>query len=273
MRLQVTWGVLVAFVLAGCGGDSASRGPTQPSSGSPSYLSITITSPGENFYLGETHTFTAQATLAGGTTQALSTGFQSDTPSVATVTPAGAVTVVGIGEANIYIVAGGVQGQKRIRTFPSFQGNWVGSYSITECSATGDFQAAGMCSSTFQLHTVLPTTMQFVQTRDQVTGTTNLGSIRLNSATGPVSGVTLTLDTTGVSGTFDFIVNWRLTSTQKDRITGEIAFLIRGAAYRGEARVRGAVFNTNRVTASSAPARTRSVGDLRDLFEALTEPK
>ena len=86
---------------------------------------------------------TATATMSNGQTQAVTTGWRSDAPTVATITDAGNLTPLANGEASITVAFGGAQAVKRIRVAPNYDGRWQGMQQITACTATGDL--AGIC--------------------------------------------------------------------------------------------------------------------------------
>lgn len=92
---------LVSLAACGGGGSSAKPDPTTSS------ISVTVNSP---VRMGQTTQATGTATLSDGTSQILSTGWQSDAPGVAVVTSTGAVSGVSNGRATIFIVSGGRQG-------------------------------------------------------------------------------------------------------------------------------------------------------------------
>ena len=81
--------------------------------------------------------------MSNGQTQAVTTGWRSDAPTVATITDGGNLTAVANGEATITVAFGGAQGTKRIRVAPNYDGRWPGMQVINACAATGDF--AGIC--------------------------------------------------------------------------------------------------------------------------------
>src|SRR5262245_10210871 len=96
--------VLCAALLAACGGSDS--GPTAAPSPTTTSITVTLDNPVK---IGDTKQASATATLSNGTSQPLTTGFQSDSPNVATTTPTGAVTGVGNGFATVYIISGGRQ--------------------------------------------------------------------------------------------------------------------------------------------------------------------
>ena len=81
--------------------------------------------------------------MSNGQTQAVTTGWRSDAPTVATITDAGNLTALANGEATITVSLSGVQGSKRVRVAPNYDGRWQGMQVITTCTATGIF--SGIC--------------------------------------------------------------------------------------------------------------------------------
>lgn len=81
--------------------------------------------------------------MSNGQAQAVTTGWRSDAPTVATITDAGNLTALANGEATITVSLSGVQGSKRIRVAPNYDGRWQGMQTMTACAATGLF--VGIC--------------------------------------------------------------------------------------------------------------------------------
>lgn len=132
--------VLLSLVsLAACGGSDSPGPPTGPG-GNATAISMSLR---DVVLAGTTATATATATMSNGQTQGVTSGFRSDATGVATVTDGGVVTGVANGEATITASFGGVDGTKRIRVAPNYEGNWQGMQIVTSCTATGDF--AGIC--------------------------------------------------------------------------------------------------------------------------------
>ena len=136
-----TIGVCVGLCsLTACGGGS----PAAPGGGGGSTTIQSITMTLRDLVLvGTTAAATATATLGNGQTQAVTAGFRSDAPTIATVTDGGTVTGVANGEATIIVASGGREATRRIRVAPNYDGRWQGAQRMTACSATGDF--VGIC--------------------------------------------------------------------------------------------------------------------------------
>lgn len=125
---------MAVVTLPACGSD----GPTTP----PNATSITINLR-DVVLAGLSVVASGTATMSNGQTQAVTTGWRSDAPSVATITDGGNVTGVANGEVTISVSFSGASASKRIRVAPNYDGRWQGSQVITACAATGDF--AGLC--------------------------------------------------------------------------------------------------------------------------------
>lgn len=142
MRL-LNYALLCATTVAATACDSESSG-SLPTSASPttSAIAVTVTSP---IKVDETAQATATASLTNGQSQAITTGWQSDAPNVATVTAAGLVTGVANGRATVFVVSGGRQGQQVVRVVPNYEGQWTGLLRVTGCTQTGPWAQAGFC--------------------------------------------------------------------------------------------------------------------------------
>ena len=142
MRAATIGVCLGLCTLAACGGD----GPTSPGGGGggggTSVQSITLTLR-DVVRVGTTAAATATATLANGQTQAVTSGFRSDAPTIASVSDGGTVSGVANGEATIIVASGGREATRRIRVAPNYDGRWLGQQRITACNATGEF--VGIC--------------------------------------------------------------------------------------------------------------------------------
>jgi hypothetical protein len=134
---KATIGLWLVAGIAGC------SGPTEPLPAPPS-PPVTVTVTLRNVVLvGTTAQASGTAVRSNGQTQAVTNGWRSDAPAVASVTDGGAVSGVTNGQATIYVVVEGVQGSRVARVAPNYDGRWMGMQRITSCTATGDF--AGIC--------------------------------------------------------------------------------------------------------------------------------
>lgn len=235
---------LIVLVLAACGGsDSAS--PTAPS---VSATSVTVTLGAPVIAATKTTTAIGTAALTNGQSVSVTTGWQSDVPSVATVTPAGVVSGVSNGRANIYVVHGGRQGLAQIRVVPNFAGSWRGSYVIRDCTQTGSMATIGFCN-TFRVGTVLPVTMSFSQSAEFVTGTFQLGSVDHRPSTESISEegrLVFAANPSTSPGTLVVATGWGLTAITDGRLAGFGIGLYSIAGLSGEGRLNLEVLDLTR---------------------------
>lgn len=133
---------VAALIAPGCS-DSGNPGGPSGNPPPPTATSITVTLR-DVVLVGTSAAATGTATMSNGQSQAVTAGWRSDVPAVAAVTDAGNVTGVSNGEANIFVVFGGVQGSRRVRVAPNYDGRWTGSQRITRCTDSGDL--AGLCN-------------------------------------------------------------------------------------------------------------------------------
>ena len=131
----------IASVTVACGGESSS--PSAAPSPTTASVNVTVDTP---IRMGATAQAAGTAALSNGQSQALTSGWQSDSPNVATVTPAGLVTGVANGPATIFVISGGRQGQQSIRVVPDYQGTWSGRTVVTSCAQTGTFATVNFCT-------------------------------------------------------------------------------------------------------------------------------
>ena len=136
--------LLCALALASttaCSSDTPA--PSAPSgSSTPTVTAVDVALQNGLLRASDTTQVSATAMLSNGQTQAVTAGFQSDTPSVARVSDTGLVTAIAEGRANIFVVYQGRQGQAQVRvtgrplviTFTAFAGFGAGPY--TEGGAT-----------------------------------------------------------------------------------------------------------------------------------------
>ncbi len=155
--------LLVCAVATACGSSS-------PAAPSRSTNAIDVVVP-DALRVGETGGASATARFSDGTSSAVTTGWRSDNASVASVTDAGVITALGSGQATIYVVSGGRQGQKVLTVVPDFSGQWAGTFTIASCQISGGWN----CTST-AAGLVVNITASFVQTGRRVTGQVTFGT-------------------------------------------------------------------------------------------------
>jgi hypothetical protein len=260
--------IVLALVFAGCGGDD---GPTMPRD---TPTGVTITTSATMFYIGATVTLSASVTMSSGSTQPLTSGcaWGTDSADILNINPStGAMTGTGSGEATVWCDYQGMRGTKRLRILPNYAGTFLGSYTVTGCSDSGDFRSEDFCDS-FPNRLVLPLRFDFQQNNDSLNGRTSLGSVTSDAfvSTVRVDGGVQVLSRHANSG-FTIQSTWDLTSRQAGRIEGRVATVWTFSGASGQGRVTGDLFNTNRqLTAARvlAPA-SPPVKTLRDLVNAI----
>ncbi len=151
--------LLLLLGVVSCKQSSSSTG--NPSAPTPTVSSIAINLQNP-LLVGASVTATATATLSNGQTEAVTAGWRSDAPSVASITDAGAVTAHANGEATISVSRGAAQASTRIRVAPNYDGRWAGSLRITACTPTGDY--VGICQfEGAEIGRMIPTTLTLRQ--------------------------------------------------------------------------------------------------------------
>ena len=170
-------GLLAAACLlaVACNGDGGSpTGPTPPSTGATSSVSVTYPEDHGTIYIGDQVQFQATVSSGGGTQAAANAAWQSDAPAVATVSSSGLVTGVSAGEATISAeVPAGGRGSLRIRVFPRFHGHWEGDLNVTRIDVPPDWRELGEqdCDGLPDCASWIPLAADFTQDGATVTGT------------------------------------------------------------------------------------------------------
>ena len=244
--------MLLLIVAAGCGGGGGgSPAPTANPTG------ITIVATSDVLKLRATDTFSLRATFDNGTTNTVQGTWSTDNQAVASVDGTGRVTGTGSGEATITGTYQGLRATQRLRVVPDYQGRWNGSHRVTRCTADGDFQLLDFCSE-FGTGNSFVLTMGFTQTRDTVSGTSNLGD-----APAPVTGSIRPTGHLDLSGTFTIfvdvgvvidvtLVDWEATTTDNTTMTGRFSVIFRVAQLTGSARIDNDLSNFNKTSATPA---------------------
>ena len=174
MNGDLARGLLAAACLlaVACGGDSG--GPTAPSPGTTSSVSVTYPADHGTIYIGDQVQFQATVSSSGtGTQAATNAAWESDAPAVAIVSSSGLVTAVSAGEATISAeVPAGGRGLLRIRVFPEFHGHWEGDLNVTGITVPPDWQELGEedCNGLPDCASWIPLAVDFTQDGATVTG-------------------------------------------------------------------------------------------------------
>jgi hypothetical protein len=251
-----------AISVAASACDSDSNG-SLPTSASPttSAIAVTVNSP---IKVDETAQATATASLSNGQSQAITTGWQSDAPNVASVTPAGIVTGVANGRATIYVIAGGRQGQQVVRVVPNYEGQWAGLLRVTSCSQTGTWAQAGFCDE-FRAGTVDGFALGLSQTGESLTARASYGpSIIFPPVTSMLdadgaAAFTATFRDTAPPGLV-IAAAWRMSSAARGSLSGTVTETWTIPGIPGEGRLVQDIVSAGRAGASSS---SRSDGKSR----------
>lgn len=242
------------MVLTSCGGSKSTTAPTPVVTAS----SVVVTLAQDGVLVGRTMQASATATMSDGTTRAVTSGWQSDTPSVATASPTGLVTGVSNGRATIYVIYEGRQGQAVVRTYPNYHGSWSGSYVLRGCSHSGFFASVSFCSGL--VGQTAPTTLSMTQSLDRVEGRFQLGQISFSTFVAPVEGDGSIAFGGTSSGDVTLDAQWRVSAAGQDgRLTGTLRQIWRMSGVTGQAQLDGELVTVNR---SSSALGVRADGPI-----------
>jgi hypothetical protein len=221
--------------------------------------------------MGQTTQATGTAILSDGTSQLLSTGWQSDAPGVAVVTSAGAVSGVSNGRATIFIVSGGRQGQQVIRVVPDYQGAWSGGARITSCTQTGIWADAEACNDN-AVNTEFGYTLSLEQSGELMTARLSYGSpLDFPSVAAPIradgtASFAATAQLTESGATFTVDTVFEINSTRVGELTGKATEVWKVPNIAGEMRLALDTFDNRRTSVTSLSqelAVTTRLGFLR----------
>jgi hypothetical protein len=166
MMCRKAFVVLLLLGPAGCGGNPTIPDPTP---GQGAATSVAIAAGVDLMKLKATGTFGLTATYSNGSTGSVQGTWRADNPSVATVDNTGRVSAAGAGETNIVAEFQGLRATQPLRVVPDYQGRWNGDYSVTRCSADGDWERGNFCAE-FAPADLFVLTMGLTQNRDVVNG-------------------------------------------------------------------------------------------------------
>jgi hypothetical protein len=250
--------VIALASIAACGGDSSSS-PSAPSTVT-SGVSVTVTSP---VRMGQTAQAAGSATLSGGQTQSVTTGWLSDAAAVATVSDAGLVTGVSNGRATIYVVSGGRQGQQVIRVVPDYQGQWNGGLRIASCAETGVFAEFDFCED-FPAGDTSGYSLAVSQSGEQIGATPSYGAAVFSLASAPIrddgsSAFASTFSFTDSGVTLTVEANWVINSLRVGELSGTVTEVWRFPNVSGEGRLVQNIIQTTRSRTTSLSSGGGSV--------------
>lgn len=262
--------VLPAIVIAAaCGSSGSALSPQNV--GTITGITLTVNPPP----VGSSVAAVGKLSLSTGTTPAVTTGFTSDTPSVATVTSAGVVTGVSIGDVTISVDYQGFKASKKVRVLPSYTGIYFGSYTVDSCTETGDFIPVGNCAKV----TAQPTLPLQFASQQSLDLTTLAGQFALGSAVGDATGAVapdgaLTYGGAFVSGTFRIDVqNFAGSVPAIGQMSGHFEQLWTDSTLTGQVLIKCTIHDMTRTSGgllASALAGRAIVSGPADVFTRVT---
>ena len=254
--------VLLLAPLAACGGDKSPTNASPTTTG----VNVTLSSP---LRMGQTAQATGTETLSNGQSRPITSGWQSDATSVASVNNAGVVTGIANGRASIYVVAGGRQGQQLLRVVPDYQGRWTGGLRTTSCTETGIFADLDFCDD-YPVGTTYRFALGLTQAGELMTAVVDYDppyvfpSIGAPIAEDGTSAFSPTLNITESGITVAITEECKINSPRVDVLNGTVNELWRLPNFTGEARVNQDIVLASRTAlAASASAGERTASRLR----------
>jgi hypothetical protein len=241
--------VALMAISVGCGDDS-SGGGTNPSP-TTSAVVVNVATP---LRIGQVVQASGTATLSNGQTQAVTSGWQSDVPGVATVTTAGQVTGVANGRANIYVVSGGQQGQAGIRVVPDFQGSWTGRLLVSACSQSGVFAQINFCNE-FPVSSSDPFAIALAQTGESMTARANYGDsivfTPVEATIQPDGGASFVTTWVSTSSPITIQGSWSINGPRTGELVGTVTEVWRSPGQAGEATLTQSIVSVTRTSTTA----------------------
>ncbi len=271
MRQRVLPLFVVAFAVAITACNSPGSGPLGPSTSLTTGL--TVRSMRDQLFIGGSDILTVSS--SSGTAKS-DVSWGVDAPEIAAIDPAtGRLVGISSGRATVWADVRGMRGTKLFRVLPNYAGVWTGTYAVTACHESGDFQTLRFCSS-FPAGTTLGMAMTLVQAGDGVTlSTFTLGGIEGEGGAGTVD-LDGMLPIAGARTDGSIAVelqNLRLQSTRPGAITGSYEQVWTGGELTGSGRLAVALQSMMRQAelAGSHGRRVRlgRAGSIHDLLVSL----
>ena len=244
--------VLLVILASACGGSSSST------STAPTNFTITVSSPNTNVLFGATEQMTAAASdgraLTGGT-------WSSDNTAVATVSSTGLVTPTGAGQATIIFAASSGQvGTKLLRGLPNLNGTFIGNYTVTSCTASGELARMNSPCFANRAGTSGSYTFTLTQSLDVVSGRVVLDSVDSFTNISGTIGLDGSLTFSVVSTHLDTFLHetsvtnatWNLTAPAPRTFGGTFATIYTDTIYSGQIGINGSISTVSQ-TASLPP--------------------
>jgi hypothetical protein len=171
------------------------------------------------------------------------------------------VTGVSNGNATIYVVSGGRQGQQVVRVVPDYQGRWRGTLRLTSCSQTGIFVDIDLCAE-FPANSLYSFELPLSQSGESMTATIAVADSGTRTVSAPIGadggasfsasasetqeGITVTVDET-----------WQINSSRVGELSGTVADVFRVQGFNGEARLSLAIVSATRTSTVAAGGEDR----------------
>jgi hypothetical protein len=251
MAMSRMMAVSSLVLLVACGSKS-STSPAAPSTTATS-VAVSVSSP---IRMGQTAQATGTAALSNGQTQAVTSGWRSDAPAVASVTDGGLVSALTNGRATIYVVSGGRQGQQVVRVVPDYQGRWFGALRVVSCTASGLWADIGFCDF-YPVGDSGSFVLSFAQSGESMSATIDYGEgilfppVNASVQDDGGSSFASTLTTTTSDVTLSVTANFAVSSSRVGELTGTGADRWTAPNVPGEGRVAFALENMSRTSATA----------------------
>ena len=236
-----------AVVVTSACSNKASGTGTAPSP-TTSSVAVTLTSP---LRIGESAQAAATATMSNGQTQSVTSGWQSDIPTVARVSDAGQVTGVANGRANIYVISGGQQGTLGIRVVPDYLGRWSGRLLVTTCTQSGAWAEINFCGD-FPAGSSDPFGLSVNQTGESINARPNYGSSVFPSVGSSIepdgSASFVTTLVCSCNPPISIEGSWTMNGPRSGELAGTVNEVWRATGIPGEARLSQDIINAVRTS-------------------------
>ena len=220
-------GLLLMSLL--CGSCSDSNGSASqalaPSNGATVAIALpSVLKAGDSAQAG------ASVTDSNGDGRLVTSGWRSDAPSVASVTPSGMVTGIANGVATLSVTADGATASRTIRVVPNNHGRWDGAYRIDRCAPFPSQAYARFCDDYIPGKTT-PLSITFSQNGDVVTSQSTAGGLTSVSSTSALNadGGVLIIGS-NITFPFAYQFTWRLAAPASGRMAGTLVLVQSGSA-------------------------------------------
>ncbi len=163
------------------------------------------------------------------------------------------------------------------RVLPNYQGNWLGSYVIQNCTETQDFQNPDFCAAIFPIGRVFPAVFLFTQSGTTVSGRAILGQISSDTIAAPIQDDgSMQFPATATVSPSTFSETWSVNQTQAGTITGTLHVLVTNAILLGTATMdANVIVQPATVTASTGslqnPTHPQSLAALAAMLQSPRE--